>query len=368
MHKKSALRSHYMKILLDAYGGDNAPKEIINGAILALYKYPNLQITLVGKKEELERLLQEKSYDKTRMDILPASEVIDCDDSPVTAIRTKKDSSIVVSLDNLKLGEYAGLVSAGSTGAVLSGAVLKLGRMANVSRPALSPLLPTKNGGRVLLIDGGANMDCKPINLCHFALMGSTFMHTMFGIETPRVALLSVGTEDAKGNQLVLETFPMLKELNINFVGNMEARDALSGQYDVIVTDGYGGNVLLKGMEGALKNLMTVLKESLTANLKTKIGALLIKKSLKKELAKYDYEQYGGAPLLGTKQLVYKAHGSAKAKQILASIEQVVDYANKGLLDKLRDTMQNAIIKEKEEATTQEGDQTTQATEPTTSE
>ena len=346
-----------MKILVDAYGGDNAPQEIINGALLALYKYPELKITLVGKEDELNNILSEKSFDKNRLSIIPASEVIDCDDAPVNAIRTKKDSSIVVALDNLKTNEYDGLVSAGSTGAVLSGAVLKLGRLNNVSRPALAPLLPTKNGGRVLLIDGGANMDCKPINLCHFALMGSTFMQTMYGIETPRVALLSVGTEDAKGNQLVLETFPMLKELNINFVGNMEARDALSGQYDVIVTDGYGGNVLLKGIEGALKNLMNVLKDALTSSLKTKIGALLIKKSLKKELKKYDYEQYGGAPLLGTKQFVYKAHGSAKAKQILASIEQVVEFSQKGLLQKLKDTMQQFEQKEEVQQQTQEQSQ-----------
>lgn len=355
-----------MKILVDAYGGDNAPLEVVNGAILALYKYPELEITLVGKEEELNRILEQKSFDKNRLNIIPATEVIDCDDAPVNAIRTKKDSSIVVALDNLKSNEYAGLVSAGSTGAVLSGAVLKLGRLNNVSRPALAPLMPTKNGGRVLLIDGGANMDCKPINLCHFALMGSTFMHTMYGIETPRVALLSVGTEDTKGNQLVLETFPMLKNLNINFVGNMEARDALSGQYDVIVTDGYGGNVLLKGMEGALKNLMNVLKESLTANLKTKIGALFIKKSLKKELKKYDYEQYGGAAMLGTKQFVYKAHGSAKAKQILTSIEQVVEFSQKGLMDKLKDTMQSAVIEQKEEV--QQPQETTQETTPKTDE
>lgn len=353
-----------MKILVDAYGGDNAPQEIINGALLALYKYPELKITLVGKEDELNNILSEKSFDKNRLSIIPASEVIDCDDAPVNAIRTKKDSSIVVALDNLKTNEYDGLVSAGSTGAVLSGAVLKLGRLNNVSRPALAPLLPTKNGGRVLLIDGGANMDCKPINLCHFALMGSTFMQTMYGIETPRVALLSVGTEDTKGNQLVLETFPMLKELNINFVGNMEARDALSGQYDVIVTDGYGGNVLLKGIEGALKNLMNVLKDALTSSLKTKIGALLIKKSLKKELKKYDYEQYGGAPLLGTKQFVYKAHGSAKAKQILASIEQVVEFSQKGLLQKLKDTMQQ--IEQKEEVQQQTQEQSQSSTEENT--
>lgn len=354
-----------MKILIDAYGGDNAPQEIVNGALLALYKYPELCITLVGKQNELETLLAQKSYDASRLQIINATEVISCEESPVNAIRTKKDSSLVVALDELKKGEYAGFVSAGSTGAVLSGAVLKLGRLNNVSRPALAPILPTKNSGKVLLIDCGANMDSKPINLCHFALMGSTFMKSVFGVETPRVALLSVGTEDAKGNQLSLETFPLLKEIkNINFVGNMEARDALSGNYDVIVSDGFSGNVLLKGIEGSIKTLMEVMKTALTSSLKSKIGALLIKKSLKTELKKYDYEQYGGAVLLGTKQLVVKAHGSSKAKQILSNIEQVISFKESDLLNKLSNAMKEAGCLEspaEQKAEVQENEKTEEA-------
>ena len=336
-----------MKVLVDAYGGDYAPIEVVNGALLALYKYQNLEITLVGKEAELNDLLAKKSFDRQRLNIVNATEVITCDEQPINAIRTKKDSSLNVAFDQLKTGEYAGFVSAGSTGAVLGGAVLKLGRLNNVSRPALAPILPTKNDGQVLLIDCGANMDSKPINLCHFAVMGSTFMKATFKIETPRVALLSVGTEDAKGNQLVLETHEMLKNLKgINFVGNMEARDALSGNYDVIVTDGFAGNVLLKGIEGALKNMMSVLKTAMMSSLKSKIGAALLKKSLKKELKKYDYEQYGGAVLLGTKQLVVKAHGSSKAKQILANIEQVVNFAENDLLNKLSEAMSEVNIEE----------------------
>ena len=335
-----------MNILVDAFGGDNAPNEIVNGALLALYKHPELQITLVGKQNEIESLLAEKSFDRSRLNIVPATEVIDCDEAPVNAIRTKKDSSLVVALDKLKTNEFDGMVSAGSTGAVLSGAVLKLGRLPNVSRPALAPLLPTKNGGHVLLIDCGANMDCKPINLCHFALMGSTFMKTMFNIETPRVALLSVGVESAKGNQLVLETYPLLKQMDINFVGNMEARDALSGDYDVIVTDGFGGNVLLKSIEGATKLLMGVVKDAMMSSFKSKMGALIIKKSLKTQLKKYDYEQYGGSPLLGTKQLVLKAHGSSKAKQILSAIEQVMGFSQNNLLEKLKDAVANFSLEQ----------------------
>ncbi len=340
-----------MNILVDAFGGDNAPDEIVKGVLVALYKHPTLQITLVGKQDKIESLLAEKSYDHERLTIIPATEVIDCDEAPVNAIRTKKDSSLVVALDKLKTGEFDGMVSAGSTGAVLSGAVLKLGRLQHVSRPALAPLLPTQNGGRVLLIDCGANMDCKPINLCHFALMGSTFMKTMFGIETPRVALLSVGVESAKGNQLVLETYPMLQKMDINFVGNMEARDALSGDYDVIVTDGFGGNILLKGMEGSAKMLLGAMKGAMLSSFKSKMGALLLKKSLKAQLKKFDYEQYGGSPLLGTKQLVVKAHGSSKAKQIVSAIEQVMGFAQNHLLDRLGEALSNFKSDESNEQT-----------------
>lgn len=328
-----------MNIIVDGFGGDNAPGEVINGVLLALYTYRDLHITLVGKEDVLSELLSTKSYDKERLTIVNATEVIDCNKAPVEAIRTKKDSSIVVCLNLLKTGEYAGMVSAGSTGAVLSGAVLKLGRIPNVTRPALAPMLPTLTGGKVLLIDCGANMDSRPINLCHYAVMGSEFMRSVEGIENPRVALLSVGVEDAKGNQLVLETFPMMKELPINFVGNMEARDALSGNYDVIVTDGFAGNVLLKSVEGAVSGLMKIVKGALMTNLKTKIGGALIKKSLKQTLKRYDYEAYGGSPLLGTKQLVVKSHGSSNAVQILASIEQIIRFANNDLLNKLTQSM-----------------------------
>ncbi len=328
-----------MNILVDGFGGDKAPLEVVNGVLLALYKYKDLQITLVGKEAELNDILSTKKYDKSRLTVVNATEVIDCNETPIDAIRTKRDSSLVVGLNLLKSGNYDGMVSAGSTGAVLGGAVLKLGRLPNVTRPALAPILPTITGGKVLLIDCGANMDSRPINLCHYAVLGSEFMRTMEGITEPRVALLSVGVEDAKGNQLTLEAFPMLQKLPINFVGNMEARDALSGDYDVIVTDGFAGNVLLKSTEGAMKQIMKVLKQAMFTNLKSKIGALLLKKSLKTTLKRYDYEAYGGSPLLGTKQLIVKSHGSSNASQILSSIEQIKSFSENGLLQKLKDAM-----------------------------
>ena len=327
------------KILIDAYGGDNGAETVISAALISLSKNSNLILEIVGKIEELQKLLEGKTYDKERLILTDARDVITCNEAPVEAIRSKKNSSLVVCIDKLKTGEYAGMISAGSTGAVLSGAVLKLGRLPGVSRPALAPMLPTITGGKVLLIDCGANVDCKPVNLCHFALMGSEYMKVTQNIAQPRVALLNVGTEDAKGNDLVKSSFEMLQKLPINFVGNMEARDAMSGNYDVIVTDGFSGNVLLKGIEGTLQAFMKVLKDGLKSSFRGKIGGLIVKKPLKKVMKKYDYQAYGGSPLLGTKQMVVKAHGSANVTSLLACIEQVKEFAERDLLTKLGNTI-----------------------------
>ncbi len=327
------------KILLDAYGADKGPEVVIETAITALNKHNNISIEIVGKVEELQQLLVGKQYDESRLSLCNATDVITCNEAPVEAIRTKKNSSLVVCIDKLKTGEYAGMVSAGSTGAVLSGAVLKLGRLSGLSRPALAPMLPTIKGGRVLLIDCGANMDCKPINLCHFALMGSEYMRVMQNINQPRVALLNVGTEEAKGDELRKATYHELQKLPINFVGNVEARDVLNGDCDVIVTDGFSGNVLLKSIEGTIINLVKVIKSGLKSTTAGKIGGLFAKKPLKNVLKRYDYQAYGGSPLLGTKQIVVKAHGSANLVGLLASIEQVKDYAERDLLSKIGNTL-----------------------------
>lgn len=327
------------KILVDAYGGDNGASEMIEACILALQRHSNISIEIVGRENELNTLLSTKKYDTERLVVTHADEEITCNEAPVEAIRTKKKSSLVICIDKLKAGGYAGMVSAGSTGAVLSGSVLKLGRLPGLSRPALAPMLPTITGGKVLLIDCGANMDCKPINLCHFALMGSEYMKVTQGIAQPRVALLNVGVEEAKGNELAKAAYAELQKLPINFVGNMEARDALSGVCDVIVTDGFSGNVLLKCIEGTMGNVMKVIKGGLKSSLKAKIGGLIVKKPLKNALKRYDYQTYGGSPLLGTKQIVVKAHGSAKVVSLLASIEQVKEYAEKDLLTKIGNTL-----------------------------
>ena len=315
-----------MKVIVEGFGGDNAPAEIVKGVGLALMQYPALEVIISGRQAELEELLKAEKADLTRITILDASEVISCEESPVEAIRTKKNSSLAVAFDYLKANpDCLGLVSAGSTGAVLTGAFIKLGRIKGISRPALAPTLPTLTGGKVLLTDCGANMDSTPENLCHFALMGSEYMKLVCGIENPRVALLNVGVEDAKGNELAKAAFPMLQKLPINFVGNMEARDALSGDYDVIVADGFAGNVLLKGTEGAISTLLKLLKRGIKASFCAKIGYLFMGKVFKGLKKTMDHDAQGGSPFLGTKGLVIKAHGSSKAASIAASIGQVIE-------------------------------------------
>ena len=315
-----------MKIVLDGFGGDNAPREIVGGAITAVNVYDDTEIIITGKEDQLKAELEHFGYMGDKISILPASEVIDCNEQPTVAIRQKKDSSLVVGLNYIKEHdddtEIAGFVSAGSTGAVLTGALFNLGRFDGIKRPALAPPLPNLAGGHTLLIDCGANMDSKPEFLCQFALMGSIYMESMFGVKNPRVALLSVGVEDAKGNELTHQAFSMLKEMkNINFVGNMEARDMLSGEYDVIVTDGFAGNVALKSTEGAIGFLLKQLKSSIKeGGLRAKIGYLFLKKSFKKLKATVDYGAVGGSPFLGCKRVVIKSHGNSDARAIFGSI------------------------------------------------
>lgn len=331
-----------MKIVIDAFGGDNAPLCNIDGAILALGKFQGFSVVLVGDEQKLNDILKDKKFDRSRLEVVDAKDVITNDDTPTVAIRTMKNSSLVVALDYLKNNDDCiGLVSAGSTGAVLTGGFLKIGRMKGVSRPALAPLLPTKTGGQVVLIDCGANVDCKPINLCHFALMGSEYFKAMFGVENPRVALLSNGVEDKKGNELVKQTFLMLKQLPINFVGNMEARYALSGDYDVIVTDGFAGNVLLKSIEGAVKFTTGQIKSAMMSSFLGKLGGLLAKPSLKKVKSKLDYNKYGGSNFVGCKKTIVKSHGSSKPVTICAAIEQILKLEQNKVNEKIQKTIEN---------------------------
>ena len=330
-----------MKIIVDVMGGDYSPNEIVIGALNVLKQREDLTIIFYGDKNQIENVISEQEQVPNRYEIVHTSSVISCCDAPVEAIRTKTDSSIVCALSRLKEdSEIQGLVSAGSTGAVLTGAVLKVGRIKGVKRPALAPLFPTFSGGEVMVLDAGALMDADEHNLVQFALMGNAFMKSVKKIDNPRIALLNVGMEEEKGNALTKKAHAMLKELDINFVGNCEARELLSGEYDVIVCDGFAGNVLTKGVEGAVGYLMKMIKQSVTKNAFRKAGALMLKGAFDDVKTKMDVSKIGGAPLLGTSKIVLKAHGNSKAKNIESAVKQVVEFIEADLVDKIQACME----------------------------
>ncbi len=336
-----------IKVVVDVFGGDNSPEEILLGSSMALKENAELNLVLVGDEDIINEKLADYSIDKDRIEIVDAKEVITNDEAPTTAIRTKSNSTIVKGFEALRQrDDVAGFVSAGSTGAVLTGAFLKLGRTAGVSRPALCPILPTVTGGKVAIIDCGANMDSKPINLVHFAIMGNAYLKSVYGIENPRVALLSVGVEDHKGNELTKEVFHQLKQLKeINFVGNMEARDLLSGDYDLVVCDGFAGNVLLKSTEGAVMGLLKIMKGEIKKRTGAKIGALFMKPVFKELKNTLDFNKKGGSVLLGCKKIVVKCHGSSKAYSIKCGIEQVIEAKNADVCKIIEDAVNAVEVK-----------------------
>lgn len=334
-----------MKIVIDAFGGDNAPKEIVEGAVLAINKYSNLNIILCGDEEKIRQILNGRNE---RIEICHAPLVISNDDVPTEAIRGKKESSLVKAFDILKERENViSLISAGSTGAILTGAIMKIGRIKGISRPALAPVLPTKKKSDVILIDSGANIDCKPINLYHFAIMGSAYYSALYNIEKPRVGLLNIGVEEHKGTELTREAYSLIKDSGLNFIGNVEAREYMSGNIDVMVADGFAGNVLLKGSEGAVGALLSVLKNSIKSHTMSKIGALFMRKTFKEIKNRMDVlSRHGGSPFLGCKKLVMKNHGSCKRENILASVDQsIILYQNK-LIEKIEDLIKKQVGEE----------------------
>ena len=311
-----------VKIAIDAMGGDNAPEEIIAGAVDALEAYSEVQILLTGREEILREELSKYTWPSDRLEIVPASEVITTAEAPVNAIRQKKDSSMVQAMNLVRDGRAHAAISAGSSGAVLVGGQLIVGKQRGIRRAPLAPLIPTENGA-ALLIDCGANVDARADHLVQFARMGSIYMKYVMDVESPRVALVNIGAEEEKGNALVKETMPLLKEIkDINFIGSIEARDIPAGYADVIVCDAFVGNVILKMYEGVSNTLVSVLKQTLKKNAKTMIGGVLIQKELKEALKKFDSSQYGGAPLLGLKGLVVKCHGSSTRKEIKNAVLQ----------------------------------------------
>ena len=338
-----------MKIIVDGFGGDNAPEEIVRGIVKAINENEGFSIIVTGKQEILDKEFALYTYDKSRVEIINCTEVITNDDVPTSAIRSKSDSSLAVALKRLKEDdEVSGLVSAGSTGAVLAGGLLKVGRIKGISRPALCPVLPTLiDGKNALLIDCGANVDCKPINLCHFAIMGSSYASAAFGVKNPKVALLSNGTEDKKGNDLNHQTFPMLKSMGcINFTGNIEAREILSGEVDVVVTDGFAGNIALKGLEGAINSVLKMIKKGIMSSFFGKIGGLFLKPVFKDLKNKLDYNNNGGAVFIGLEKIIVKSHGSSKEQSIACSIMQVKAVAEHNLIENIKNKLQSVDLSE----------------------
>lgn len=325
-----------VKVALDAMGGDYAPVETVKGAVEAVQANPNVKVFLVGQEKVVREELSRYQFPNDRIEVVPASEVITNEESPVKAIRSKKDSSIVVAMNMVKKGEADAFVSAGSTGAILVGGQVLVGRIRGIERPPLAPLIPTTKGIS-LLIDCGANVDARPSHLVQFAKIGSIYMESVVGVKNPRVAIVNIGAEEEKGNALVKETFPLLKECkDINFIGSIEAREIPKGGADVIVSEAFVGNVILKLYEGLGSALVSKIKGGMMKNLRSKIGALLVKPALKATLKDFDASEYGGAPLLGLNGLVVKTHGNSNSKEIMNSILQCVVFGEQKINEKIR--------------------------------
>jgi len=336
-----------MRIIVDAFGGDNAPLEILKGCELAV-KEQNIEIVLSGNEEEIKKCAQNNGINLNNMSILNAESIITMEDHPDVVIKSKKDSSMAVGLKAVSQGEGDAFVSAGSTGALVVGATFIVKRIKGAKRAALSPILPTDDGNGVMLIDSGANVECRPEMLLQFGIMGYYYMKSM-GVENPRVALLNVGTEDTKGGELQLEAFKLLSESEVNFIGNVEARDVLNGVCDVLVCDGFSGNILLKTCEGTVAVLMNNLKTVFKKNIFTMLCYAILKPGLRQFKLKLDYNEHGGAPLMGVTKPVIKAHGSSKATAFKNAILQAVRFAEGNSIEKITND-----IATKKEVTTDE--------------
>lgn len=333
--------SEVTKVILDAMGGDNSPGEMVLGAINAVKEKRDLFVYIVGKEDAIREELAKYEYPADQIEVVHASDEITCHDAPVMAIKKKKDASMVVGLRMLKEGKADGFVSPGNSGAVLVGGQVLVGKMKGIERAPLAPIVPNMNGVS-LLIDCGANVDAKPSNLVQFAKMGSIYMEHVVGVKNPRVAIVNIGAEEEKGNALVKETFPLLKQCkDINFIGSIEAREFPSGAADVVVTEAFVGNVMLKLTEGLAAGLIKKIKEGMTATPVSTLGAALVKPQLKKTLKTFDTAQHGGAPLLGLNSLVVKIHGNATNKEVKNALFQVETFTKQDINGKIRDYLLN---------------------------
>ncbi|WP_246940042.1 phosphate acyltransferase PlsX [Bacillus pinisoli] len=313
-----------MRIAIDAMGGDNAPTEIVKGALEAVKTYSDISITLVGDENQIKPLLTSNE----RITIIHTDEIIEATDEPVRAVRRKKNSSMVLMAKEVSEGRADGCISAGNTGALMTAGLFVVGRIEGIERPALSPTLPTINGDGFLFLDVGANADAKPEHLLQYAIMGSIYAEKVRGIENPRIGLLNVGTEEKKGNELTKAAYQLIADANLNFIGNVEARDLMDGVADVIVTDGFTGNVTLKTIEGTALSVFTMLKSALTSSFSAKLAASILKPKLVGLKQTMDYSEYGGAGLFGLKAPVIKAHGSSNANAMFHAIRQTREILN----------------------------------------
>ncbi len=326
-----------VRVVVDAMGGDNAPGEIVKGAIEAVNENEDVCVILTGRKADVDAELTKYTFDAERVTVVDCPEVIETAEPPVAAIRTKKLSSLVVGMNMVRHGEADAIVSAGSSGAILVGGQTIVGRIKGIQRVPMAPLIPTKKGIS-LLVDSGANVDPRPNHLVQFAQMGSIYMEHVIGVEKPSVAILNIGAEEEKGNALVKETFPLLKECkDINFIGSIEAREIPHGGADVIVTDAFSGNIVLKLYEGLAGVLISEIKRGLKSTFRSKIGAALALPALKKTLKSFDASQYGGAPLLGCNGLVVKTHGSAKANEVKNSVIQCLTFKQQRISERIKE-------------------------------
>ncbi|NLZ38132.1 MAG: phosphate acyltransferase PlsX [Firmicutes bacterium] len=329
-----------IKVALDVMGGDHAPQEIIEGGLLAVSELNDLQLFFVGPLNILEDYLRHRSYPQKRVELIHAPEIITNDDQPVMAVRRKKKSSMITAIKMVSDGKCDAMVSAGNTGALMVGSLLIAGRLQGIERPALTVVAPTFQAGNVVLLDLGANMDATAQQLFHYGLMGAIYAREVLGKPSPRVGLLNVGVEEIKGTEQIKKAYQLMKENLPGFVGNVEARYVLDGVADVVVSDGFSGNIFLKTVEGLVSGMFGALKNAFTGSVKGKLGAVLLKTELVALKSKFDYSEYGGAPLLGINGIYIKGHGSSKARAIRSAIvNQAYRYARQAVNDKIENEL-----------------------------
>jgi phosphate acyltransferase len=337
----------YMRVAVDGMGGDFAPDAVIEGCIDAIKEY-GVDIIITGPEELIKRKLAEYSYPKEKITVVDASEVISPNEEPVKALKRKKDSSLVKALNLVKSGEADAVLSAGSTGALMAGASLIVGRIKGMKRVALAPVMPGKNAP-FMIVDAGANVDCKPQFLLQFAIMGKIYYENVLQVKNPSVGLVNIGAEEEKGNELTKETHQLLKQTDFNFVGNVEPRDVPNGDVNVLVCDGFIGNTILKTYEGVASTIFSMLKEEIMSSFTSKIGGLLLKPVFSGFKKKFDYTEYGGSAFLGSNGIVIKAHGSSNAKAFKNAIRQAISSYDNKIVDKIREELEKLTINEENE-------------------